>query len=323
MRKSANKTDKSKGKQTADPGEQLRLAREARKFSIESVAERLHLAVEVIQALEKAEYSKLPAPTYIRGYLRSYATYVGINGDKLVEEYNQMAGDMPPDLVLEAIPSVSQPGKKPDSTIVILFIVVVVALLVLLGWWSIESSGPADGITLQEQEQATDQMEHVLPEQEALMPVIASPATSAGQMSGSETVSATDQVVAPISANDEQLVKPAGNTPPRAAPETVATVESSPPVPVATLPAAIPGQLRLSLAFDGSSWVEVRDANNKRLLVRLARAGSRYNVAGKPPLHVVLGNARVVRLMVNDKSYSHQAYIRGNLARFYIQADSE
>lgn len=321
MRKSANKTDKSKGKKTAGPGEQLRLAREARKFSIESVAERLHLAVEIIQALEKAEYSKLPASTYIRGYLRSYATYVGIDGDKLVEEYNQIAGDMPPDLVLEAISSAPQSGKRPDSTIVILFIVVVVALLVLLGWLSIESSGPADEIT--SQEQTTDQMEHVLPEQEALMPMTSSPTTSAGQMSGNETVGSTDQLAAPVSANDEQLVKPADSTPPRAAPETVATVESSPPVPVATLPAAIPGQLRLSLAFDGSSWVEVRDANNKRLLVRLARAGSRYNVAGKPPLHVVLGNARVVRLMVNDKSYSHQAYIRGNLARFYIQADSE
>jgi len=319
MSKSANKTDKNKGGKNAGPGELLRRARESHKFSIESVAERLHLAVEIIHALENAEYGKLPAPTYIRGYLRSYATYVGIDGDKLVDEYNQLVGDLPPDLVLEAIPSAPQQGRKPDGTIVILSIVVVVALLALIGWLSIGEPEHADGVTPQPQEQTTDQMEHILPEQDAMSPVTSDKVTSAPVMS------------APVAGNDELLVKPVQKTTPpppvRSEPEPAATIEPGPAVPVsapvATLPAAIPGQLRLSLAFDGSSWVEVHDANNKRLLMRLATAGSRYNIAGKPPLRVLLGNAPVVRLMVNDRAFSHQAYIHGKVARFDIQADSE
>ncbi|HED17305.1 MAG TPA: helix-turn-helix domain-containing protein [Gammaproteobacteria bacterium] len=294
MSKLLNNADKNKGRNDAGPGELLRQAREARKFSIESVAERLHLAVEIIQALEKAEYTKLPAPTYIRGYLRSYATYVGIDGDKLVDNFNQIAGDMPPDLVLEAIPSAPQPGRKPDGTIVILSIVVVAALLALIGWLSIEEPGTSDGISSQPQEQTTDQMEHVLPEQNASGPLT------------SDTVAST-----PVTDKDELSGNLLQKTPP------TSTTMREPE------PAAIPGQLRLSLAFDGSSWVEVHDADNKRLLMRLARAGSRYNISGKPPLRVLLGNARVVRLMVNDKAFSHQAYIRGKVARFDIQAGSE
>jgi len=335
MSKSANKTDKNKGKKTAGPGELLRLAREARKISIESVAERLHLAVEIIQALEKAEYTKLPAPTYIRGYLRSYAIYVGIDGDKLVDEYNLIVGDMPPDLVLEAIPSAPQPGRKPDSTIVILSIVVGVALLVLIGWLSIDTPDPSDGITSPQQEQTTDQMEHVLPEQDAQSLVAPGMVTSdkvvpPPVMPASVPATSPDQV-AKVSEKDEPAEKLPQKTLPvsqvSAEPEPAAKVETLPVVtvspPIATLPVAIPGQLRLSLAFDGSSWVEVHDASNKRLLMRLARAGSRYNVAGKPPLRVLLGNAPVVRLMVNDRAFSHQPYIRGKVARFDIQADSE
>jgi len=317
MSKSASKTDNNKGKVSATPGQLLRRAREARKLSIESVAERMHLAVDIIHALENGDYGKLPAPTYIRGYLRAYATYVGIDGDKLVEEYNLLVGKLPPELVLEAIPSASQPGKKPDSTIVILSVVVVVAILALIGWLSSEETGQSGELTTQQQEQTTDRIEHVLPEQEALI----------ATMSDNVPDKVPAQVSTPEVSVDEPPVTPAQEillpVTVREEPEPVAIVDVSPPVPVTKVSTATDGQLRLSLAFDGSSWVEVHDANNKRLLMRLARAGSRYNVTGEPPLSVLLGNARVVRLMVNDKTFSHQAYIRGKIARFDIKPDSE
>lgn len=339
MSKSANKTDNNKGKKNVAPGQLLRQAREARKLSIESVAERLHLAVGIIHALENAEYGKLPAPTYIRGYLRSYATYVGIDGDKLVDEYNLIVGDLPPDLVLEAIPSAPQPGRKPDGTVVILSVVVVASLLALIGWLSSgEEPQLSDGITSQQQEQVADSIEHVLPEQDALSAI--TPDSVSGM--------ATEAVSTPVVGDNEAPVKSVQETVPvtpvRSEPEKVVTVETNPrpaepepaaiaetspaipepaPAPVIPIQADMQGKLRLSLAFDGSSWVEVHDANNKRLLMRLARAGSRYNIAGEPPLHVLLGNAPVVRLMVNDKAFSHQAYIHGKVARFDIQADSE
>jgi len=334
MSKSANKKDKNKGKASASPGQSLRRAREARKLSIESVAERMHLSVDIIQALENAEYSRLPAPTYIRGYLRSYATYVGIDGDKLVDEYNLLVGESLPDLVLEAIPSAPQPGRKPDGTIVILSAVVVVAILALIGWLSSGESELATGESSLRQEQAVNSIEHDLPEQESLTAI----ATDSSPGQEPAQVAAADSAEAPAKPALEFVPPEPARVEPEAVateeikshvtePEPVAIVETSPPLPVSppvtTLPSVIPGQLRLSLAFDGSSWVEVHDANNKRLLMRLARAGSRYNIAGKPPLRVLLGNAPVVRLMVNDKAFSHQPYIRGKVARFDIPADSE
>lgn len=332
MSKTAAKTDKNKSSQRASPGQLLRRARDARKLSVESIAERLHLSVDIIQALENAAYDQLPAPTYVRGYLRSYAIHVGIDGDKLVEEYNQVAGELPPDLVLDVMPSASRPGRKPEPVIVIMSVVVVAALLALIGWLS-SSDEPqrVAGTTPDQQVQQIENTEHRLPEENVV--AIVAPTGESINKTEQTGVPATNNAVPEEMPAPEPAQPTATETEIKAAPvveinshttepEAVAIVEQQSPVADA---AATPDQkeLRLSLAFDGQSWVEIYDANNKRLMMRLARAGSRYNVTGKAPLHVLLGNAQVVRLMVNDQAFSHQAYIRGKVARFNIPAQTE
>ena len=59
-------------------GQVLKEARENLKISLEEVAERLHLDIEIIRALESNNYAVLPGRTYIKGYLRSYAALLGI-----------------------------------------------------------------------------------------------------------------------------------------------------------------------------------------------------------------------------------------------------
>jgi len=70
-------------------GAYLKQLREEQKTSVAQVAQALKTKLEVIQALEANEFDKLPAPTYVKGYLRSYASYLGINPDELLAEYNK------------------------------------------------------------------------------------------------------------------------------------------------------------------------------------------------------------------------------------------
>ena len=55
------------------PGSQLQQARKDLQLAPEDVAQILHLSVKHINALERDDYKSLPGPTYVRGYLRSYA----------------------------------------------------------------------------------------------------------------------------------------------------------------------------------------------------------------------------------------------------------
>src|ERR1039457_6620650 len=41
-----------------------------------------------LRALEEAQFDVLPAQTYVKGFLRTYAEYLGLDGQLYVDEYN-------------------------------------------------------------------------------------------------------------------------------------------------------------------------------------------------------------------------------------------
>ena len=64
-------------------GKLLTKAREKLSPSQKDIAFRLNLKEEIISALDTNDFDKLPAPTYVRGYIRSYARTVNLNADSL------------------------------------------------------------------------------------------------------------------------------------------------------------------------------------------------------------------------------------------------
>ena len=68
-------------------GELLRLEREAQGKTIEDVAKVTKMSSLTISALEEDRFSALPAPVYVKGHLRTYARYLGLNEDGIIEKY--------------------------------------------------------------------------------------------------------------------------------------------------------------------------------------------------------------------------------------------
>jgi cytoskeleton protein RodZ len=63
----------------ADPlGLRLRHAREAKRWSVEAVAQQLKLPVAVVEAMEKEDWQRLGAPIYARSYLTGYLKLLGL-----------------------------------------------------------------------------------------------------------------------------------------------------------------------------------------------------------------------------------------------------
>ena len=69
-------------------GSSLRSAREQRKLDVADVARTTHIRERYLQALEDERFDALPGEAYVKGFLRTYADQLGLDGQQFVEEYN-------------------------------------------------------------------------------------------------------------------------------------------------------------------------------------------------------------------------------------------
>ena len=60
-------------------GKLLRQNREQQQLSLGDVSEHLKLPARQVEALENADFSKLPEPVFVRGFLRSYGRYLNLD----------------------------------------------------------------------------------------------------------------------------------------------------------------------------------------------------------------------------------------------------
>jgi hypothetical protein len=69
-------------------GNTLREARLRRGLDIAECEAETKIRAKYLRALEEEEFDLLPAPSYVRGFLRTYADYLGLDGQLVLDEYN-------------------------------------------------------------------------------------------------------------------------------------------------------------------------------------------------------------------------------------------
>lgn len=108
----------------AGEGTILRKAREEKDLSYQNIEESIKIRVRYLEALENEDYGILPGATYTRGFLRTYAKYLGINPQEIVNSYSAS-------LIKEEEP-VIQPTLSPIPTNQVWFRPLVLALMAIL-----------------------------------------------------------------------------------------------------------------------------------------------------------------------------------------------
>ena len=117
-----------------DLGNSLREARARQGLDYSQVELATKIRAKYIRALEDEAFEILPSPTYVRGFLRSYAEYLGLDGELYVDEYNSRYGA---DRVDEAPrrPRVHQDrGLERKVVLIALAGIAVVTALVIVAW---------------------------------------------------------------------------------------------------------------------------------------------------------------------------------------------
>ena len=74
---------------TCSAGLYLRQSRESQGISLEDAARVTRIGKNYLSALEDDRYDILPNPAYTKGFLRVYANYLGLSGDKAVSMYEK------------------------------------------------------------------------------------------------------------------------------------------------------------------------------------------------------------------------------------------
>jgi hypothetical protein len=74
-------------------GPTLRDARGRRELSLEEIEADTKIRLRYLRAMENEEWDVLPGGAYSRAFLRTYAAYLGLDGDRLAEDYRQAVED--------------------------------------------------------------------------------------------------------------------------------------------------------------------------------------------------------------------------------------
>lgn len=246
-------------------GERLKEARERQKVSLHVIAEKTNISVRFLDAIEKNQFDKLPGGIFTRGFIRSYATQVGLDPDAAVAQF---LSDEPG--AREEIDD-GPVGDRAGLGIALMLGGALVVVALVLGlvylfapdWLGLRASGP-------------------ISPQEAVAPApVSEPPTPTTSPVGEAAPATTPP------ASTDATTTPASTGVPPAIPEV--TAAETPKAP-----------LYLVVQPSGRCWVQV-SADGQMRLAREIGAGERVTVEAADRLQIVVGDAGAFAFELNGR----------------------
>ena len=122
-----------------DIGSSLREARLRQELDFAALEERTKIRPKYLRALEDEQFDILPAPTYVKGFLRSYAEALGLDGQPFVDEYNSRFAVGDDEIVVRARRMPVQqrrdlPVRESRIAVLALAAIAVLTALVIAAW---------------------------------------------------------------------------------------------------------------------------------------------------------------------------------------------
>src|SRR4051795_8237 len=126
-------------------GNSLREARVRRGVDFAQAELTTKIRGKYLRALEDEQFDMLPAETYVKGFLRTYAEYLGLDGQLYVDEYNSrfVIGEAPSEARVRRAAARPQRRHRRIETNVVLVALAAIAVLtvILISAWKASDSG--------------------------------------------------------------------------------------------------------------------------------------------------------------------------------------
>jgi cytoskeleton protein RodZ len=278
-------------------GGRLAHERQVQNLSTTDVARQLKLSVRQVEALEAGQYQRLPGPVFVRGFIRNYARLLRLDPEPLLQSAGESLPQQAPHaemLPSQDIPFPSAPTRRwPRYAIATALVVIGLALYEF--YWSETEPVVSRPVALAP---APPQLQDSAPDS----PAAQTESDSADRAAASELRPGEPRMTASaatVTAIHDPALQAAG-----------AMREDRRPQP---------GERQVRFIFDEESWVDLRDRNGKTILYQLNRPGTEQRVSGLPPLTLIVGNARGVRLSYDDKPVDLARHTKVDVARLTLE----
>ena len=280
------------------PGLILRDARESQSLTENDIALALNLPIYVITSIEADRAVGTRSSVFMRGYIRSYARLMDLDGDPLVDLYDEK-NSVKVGLSLSTVGSgnmgtIGSVGAEKHGARQIKRILSLTPLLIILmiGLWAGRNFV----------EESTD--------------------STLEEFDSKEVVNIEEKEKSPSQTND--LNKANLSIFPK---EKVITVpehrDNKGSIDIQSSMHGLKSNELIAsdtllFSFGEDCWVEVQDGSGELIYGDLSRAGSTLEVSGIPPLRVLLGYAHGVSLMHNGSRVALAPHTRNNVASFVL-----
>jgi cytoskeleton protein RodZ len=130
-------------------GNSLREARLRQGLDFPEIEQATKIRPKYLRALEDEQFDILPGQTYVKGFLRSYAEYLGLDGQLYVDEYNSRYIHVDEETPLRArsTSSLGRAGPRFESSVVLVALAAIAILtLLVFAAWRFGSNPPQTGI---------------------------------------------------------------------------------------------------------------------------------------------------------------------------------
>jgi cytoskeleton protein RodZ len=265
-------------------GSLLAAARKLQERTVEEIADALNLSATQIRTIELDQSEGLPEPTYVRGYIRSYARLLDLNEDEVLDHYlnpNWQKGSRL-DEMPRGIGSANESDSRSFFTAGKVVVIIVLASIMGVLWFT----GQLGGIRgTQTASVATQEASNTAQSPQIIQPLV-------------ERLAEDD--LDSVDLSPDQLAQESDDASGEVVAESV-SVEN-----------------QLSLSFTDTSWVDIRDGDGNRLAYKSYAEGEDLNVSAATSMSVFLGNAKAVSVALNGAPYDISQYREGVFARFTV-----
>lgn len=269
-------------------GARLAAARAARGLSLESCAATLKLPLRVLRKIEAEDYSGIDSRVYLASYLGSYARLLDVPQVVVEQAMDDLAPEQP---VLVATGTVSRGRYLVERYAVGATYVVLTALIAVPLLWLGVRGGLDTKLT------------QIAPLD---MPATQAPAQAAATRQPAPARPAASVAPAPLAAA------------PAAEDEKPLMASIAPFTAMEATPTRASATHSLRIRLEAASWVEVTEADGKRLEYDLLPAGAEREYRSDEPLEVRIGNADAASVEADGKPLDLTPYRHANVAHLEL-----
>ena len=273
--------DEQRVEQTA--GAKLQSERLRLGISEQIVADKLHITMHYVRAIESDNYEKLPGKVFAKGYIKSYALLLKLDVDDIVRHYDEFCEIINEEEEKQGRLVAAKRNK--DRLLPLLLLVIFVLIVGIVGFWVFSrffsSADPVDSAMVGSIERdfgADLRLDDLPPEFDDTPQFTAALVADPGP------------VLDLVEFQEKRIIE-------------VYNVGSD----------------LLQISFAGKCWVEVIDAGSTNIYREIQESGDVVRITGTAPFRILLGDAPFVTVELNGQLIDVNGNIRiDNSARLVV-----